>query len=224
MLAHSKIRMDDGRELIEDWTLETDGHGNFRLEHTNNHELGKEAVLLDGILFTRHRWGTFLERGADPKEAERLREEAWGVLASYLDLLQAWLDVRRENGRLVLSKARKPHSDARRHGDRPERRWRDTVKVQALRGWVLLDGEVATDAELRASYSFRRDDVEGKADLEYTRYLTRGSPIIARPDSVPSPIRLRLEPERKKLLGKPKRKPGAPPPAPPRPPGSRKPQ
>ena len=201
MLGHSRIRMSDGAELIEDWTLEADGRGNWRLEHINNHELGKEAVLVEGVLYTRHRYGTFLSHPPERGESDRLREEAWNVLAAYLDMLHPWLDVRREGDRLVLRKAARRRHDALPETDRPERAWRDTVLVQDLSGWVLLDGDLATDAELHARYSFRRDKIQTSAELDYTRYLTRGSPTIAVPEAIPTPVRRRLEPERQKLLG-----------------------
>ena len=203
MLAHSKIRMSDGRDLVEDWTLEADGRGNFHLEHTNDHELGKEAVFLDGVLYTRHRYGTFLERGAEREFAAKLREEAWGVLGATLDLLSPWLDVAREGDRLALGKAPTRRAVGLRDSDLPERQWRRSVEVQSLKGWVLLDGDVPTDAELRATYSFLREGKSGRAELEYTRYLTRGSVSVDRPEAIPTPTRQRTEPDRQKLLGEP---------------------
>jgi hypothetical protein len=200
MLAHSRIGMSDGRELIEDWTLLADGRGNFRLEHTNNQELGKEAVFLDGVLYTRHRFGTFLDRGAERGEAKKLRDEAWGVLGAYLDLLQPWLEVRREDDRLRLKKAARRKAGPR-DTDRPERRWRDTVVARSLEGWVLLDGDVPTDAELHARYSFTKDGKTGTAEMDYTRYLTRGSPELEKPDAIPTPVLRRIEPDRQRLLG-----------------------
>jgi len=201
MLAHSRIRMADGKDLIEDWTLEADGRGNWRLVHDNNHEHGKEVVRVEDVLYTRHRYGTFLSRPARRAEADPLREGAWNVLAAYVDMLHPGLEVRREGDRLVLGKAARRH-DVAPQSDRPERRWRETVSVQELRGWVLLDGELPTDAELHARYSFSRGKVATSAELEYTRYLTRGSPTIAIPEAIPTPTRRRLEPERQKLLGK----------------------
>lgn len=203
MIAHSKIVMSDGRDLVEDWTLEADGHGNFHLEHTNNHDLGKEAVLLDGVLYTRQRYGTFLDRGAEREFAAKLREEAWRVLGATLDPLSPWLDVTREGDRLTLAKAPRRRAVPLPDSDFPGRSWRKTVLVSSLTGWVLLDGDVPTDAELRASWSFIRDGKPGRADLEYTRYLTRGSLSIPRPEAIPTPTRQRIEPDRQFLLGEP---------------------
>ena len=203
MLAHSRIRMSDGRDLVEDWTLEADGRGNYHLEHTNSADLGKEAVFLDGVLYTRHRFGTFLERGKERETADRLREEAWGVLGAYVEMLSPWLDITAEGGRLTLAKAPSRRAVALRDAELPQRQWRRTLEVQSLKGWVLLDGDVPTDAELRASYSFTRDGKAGRAELEYTRYLTRGVLDVARPQAIPTPTRRRIEPDRQRLLGEP---------------------
>jgi hypothetical protein len=201
MLAHSRLRVSDGRDLVEDWTLEADGRGNYHLEHTNNLELGKEVVFLDGVLYTRHRFGTFLDRGTDRETAARLREEAWAVLGAYLEVLAPWLDSRRDGDRLTLARAPSRRAIALEDENFPERQWRKTVEVQALEGWVLLDGDVPTDAELRARYSFVRDGKTARTDVEYTRYLTRGALQVARPDAIPTPTRRRIEPDRRRLLG-----------------------
>jgi hypothetical protein len=210
MLARSRLRVSDGRDLVEDWTLEADGRGNYHLEHTNNLELGKEVVFLDGVLYTRHRFGTFLDRGADRETAARLREEAWTVLGAYLEVLAPWLDSRRDGDRLTLTRAASRRAVVLENENFPERQWRKTVEVQALEGWVLLDGDVPTDAELRARYSFVRDGKTGRTDLEYTRYLTRGALRVARPEAIPTPTRRRIEPERQRLLGDAPARPGAP--------------
>ena len=92
----------DGARIAIAFGFEVDARGNYHLEHTNNQELGNEAVYLDNVLYTRQRYGTFLERGADRIDTAR----GPPLARARIDRQQVGID---------------PDAHAARRGDLPQR-------------------------------------------------------------------------------------------------------
>jgi hypothetical protein len=200
--AHTLLAPDGTTDtLVQDVRLAVGADGDFHLIDDNDADLGREAVWVDGVLYTRHRYGRFLLRDDGEQAAPALRDEPWTTLRATLDLIGHGIDIAPRSGGLAIRRAEPPRPAPRQAtGDK---RWRESVDVGSAEGSVEVAGGVPVSADLRARYTFTKD---GKgvitADVEYRHRLEQGAQVVTPPtDAVPTPVRRSLEDERRHLLG-----------------------
>lgn len=216
MKSTMKITGASAETLDEDFALAIDGNGAFTLLHNNSRDYGKDVVFVGPDLYIRPRYGKYVHRPAEQGEGERLRDETYGALAAYLEVVGFALEPRAEDvqvaGRaakkLTLSLgAGKPASQPEAH---PERKWRETVTPGVIDGVIVLDEKTAAplSANLHIAYKFVRDGAPVEVDLTLTmdvKDIGTAQKIAApAPEAfVEVPVRARPMVERDELLGKP---------------------
>jgi hypothetical protein len=197
-------------ELSETYRLDTDGRAALHLWHDNDHGTGAEAVLSDGLLYVRPRYGRFVKRRPEGDEVDRLRAQVEGVPAGYLELLQPWLVIR-EKGRSEVSgrPAIKLELKAAPNAAPPKeseatRKWRQTLKVEYLEGELVVDAQtgIPVEGRLDAAYRFEREGEKApvKVTLAYKQWSDVPEAILAPPDAIDEPRRTRPILERNQLL------------------------
>jgi len=218
--ATSSLKMEPtgkpAEQLEETYRLDSDGKGALHLVHNNARD-GLEAVVDNGVVYVKPRYGHWTRRRPEGDDVARLRENVEGVAGAYLELLQRWLEVKevargdyaerseagidgRQVVRLKLSARRSPASGEEKL---PYKKWRDTLKVQRLDGEWTLDATSGAPlgGRLEASYTFERSDLKGPivTTLKYEQHTAPAAPIVA-PDDALEPRRPRPLLEREQLL------------------------
>src|SRR5689334_21521814 len=82
------------RTLEETFAVRSDGRGAVQLTHENSRGNGFEAVAAGSDLYVKPRYGKFVRRKREGDELVRLRATAETPAASYLRLLQRFVQVR----------------------------------------------------------------------------------------------------------------------------------
>lgn len=200
---HLHTRAWDGETLeterAETATLEVDAKGQYRLVHNIGEDKGKEVTWVGGRFYTRHRYGTFLNRDDGARQAPRLRDEVWQTFAAQLDVLAPGIDVIESNGHVVIRKAAQPARPVSQSA--AAKKWRETVVVESAEGQVTEEAGLPIAVTLRAAYAFHKEGHRPKIAIEYRHTVERASPIIAPPEEyLPTPVTRTLEPERRRLL------------------------
>jgi hypothetical protein len=205
-----------GETLDEDVTLSVDDKGDFHLVHDNSRDYGKEVILIGDDLYIRPRYGKLVQRPAEKGEGYRLRDEAYGTLAAYLDVVGHALAAKsftkgttagKPSLEVVLGVASEPRKIEPASADHPERKWRETVTAGTIEGTVTLDEATAVPlaANLKLGYKFVRDGQPIDTELTLTMAVEPADEKIAppAPDAyVQIPSRPRPTLERDQLLGK----------------------
>ncbi len=195
-------------------------HETFRLDagaaqlhvlHENDHDDGLEAIVTNGKLYVRPRYGKFVARRAEATEVAHLRSNVEGVAAAYLRLVGPWLSLCVAqatvlNGRSVrvVQIARRDSPDRSLRGHDSEASWRDGVDVTQLGGEFVVDASTGLpiDGHLDATYTFTRSDLSGpvSAQLHYEQKSTAVPEAIAAPNEVTTLKRPRPLLDRQALL------------------------
>jgi hypothetical protein len=139
--------------------LRMDDKGNFAAEKNTHPRYGSEVVWVDGWLYSRQRSSWFIKRRPRRGEPEALADRLYGLLPAYIELLDRFLKLERDDKgqasgkiNLRLSALPNPAPAAKElAGD-----WRKTIAIKALEGRVTLDGRsgVPLQAELEARWIF----------------------------------------------------------------------
>lgn len=210
--SHVAITAEQPETLDEDTTLEVAGDGQFHLLHLNSRDYGQDVVLSGGNLFVRPRYGKYVRRPPEPGEPERLRDEALGTLAAYLDVVGFALEAK--GGKATTAAGRPALEVALGQGagkapaasdDFPERKWRETVVPVSIEGSVTLDQAtgvpLAADVHLRYKHTRAGQTVE--TALALTLAVEAGATVAAPAQGtwVDVPVRERPVLERDQLLG-----------------------
>ena len=196
----------DKQDTLEDsWRLEIDGQGGSSILHENSKGYGFESVIAGGAVYIRPKYGRFVKRAPEGDEVERARDEAQGVLASWLSVLGRFA-ARKDAGATTFA-GRPAHkvelsllsSPARLRDGDPAHAWRRDMKVSVLSGEVLVDEKSGAPlhAVLDASYTAERGG-ESKTEIQVS-LAYRGeiesvgaiTAIAAPADFVPAPVRVR---------------------------------
>jgi hypothetical protein len=210
--ATSSLKMQPPGSPVEDleetYRLDSDGKGALHLVHNNARD-GLEAVVDNGVVYTKPRYGHWTRRRPEGDDVARLRENVEGAAGAYVELLARWLEVKEVargdvDGhpavRLALSARRAPASGNEKL---PYKKWRDTVKVERLDGEWTLDAASGAPlgGRLEASYTFERSDLKGPVvtTLKFEQRSAPAAPIVA-PDDAVEPRRARPMLERDQLL------------------------
>jgi hypothetical protein len=214
--------------IVQSFHFDADGKGAFHLTHDLDHPnalaarddgskepvekvdpmaQGMEAVMLDGHLYLRPRYGRFIDRRPEPGEPATLRALGERVVGDDVELLAPFVTIEERGAGEVLG--RRTHKlalslKAGAHGEKsddPARAWRASMTVSELQGTLELDAEtgVPRSATLEARYRMQRAD--GPIDVHLTLQETprAAAPIVA-PDAVPAPRRPHPIVERNQLL------------------------
>jgi hypothetical protein len=195
--ARSSLKMEPpGRpaeQLEETYRLDSDGKGAVHLVHDNARD-GLEAVIENGVVYTKPRYGHWTRRRPEGDDVTRLRENVEGVAAAYVELLARWLEVKEvargevdghQAVRLALSARRSPASGGETLA---YKKWRETVNVRNLDGEWTLDAATGAPlgGKLEASWTFERSDRKGPtvATLKFEQHESPAAPIVAPDDAV----------------------------------------
>ncbi len=190
--------------LRETFRLDAGAHGQLHLLHENDHDDGLEAIVVDGRLYVRPRYGKFTVRRAEAEELVRLRGNVEGVAAGYVRLLEPWLRLTVNKNVVHMSLRGSPDQSLRDHDQSVGRAWRDSVTVSQLDGEFTVDSATGLplDGHLDATYAFTRGDSPGAvtAQLKYEQKSTPTPEAIAAPNEVATLKRLRPLLDRQTLL------------------------
>jgi hypothetical protein len=232
----SKVAVTEGGKAVEglDETahIALDADGNFEATLDNSREYGRHALYVDGVMYLRPRFGKYHQRPpADDDEPARVRDEIYGNLAAYLELLGPRIEVSdggalevagRSARRITLSAA--PAERPRPAERLSQRKWRESAVVRDVSGVVVLDREagVPLHASVEGAVGFTRDGRTFEMRLSLSHEL--GSigtveAVVAPPaeETMPTPQRPSEIEERDALLqglAAPAEAPAPPPPRP----------
>ena len=198
-------------ELLEEtYRVNADGHGAVHLWHDNSRGQGTEAIITEGTLYVRPRYGRFVRRRPEGDELDRLRAQVEGVPAGYVELLAPFLTVQelgpaRVSGRPALRLALKvsPTASAPKESE-PGRRWRESLRILSVEGELTLDTQtgIALEARLEARYAFAGPNERGPVvvTLGYKQWGETPEAVLAPADALETPRRVRPMIERNSLL------------------------
>lgn len=212
--------------------------GRLALRKDTHDQYGLELRWLDGWLYLRQRWNRFLRRRPlDAQEPLRLADRAYGLLPDELELLgrslalgtaRAVTVLGRAAWQVVLARAESAKDavpgDPDPRDDQPARRWRRSLRVEALSGTASIDRLTGAPllARLRARCSFaspagpsgptglpalaRAGGARGWLEIELEQQIAElgGDAVVVAPlpeEVVADPRGRRLEVERQMVLG-----------------------
>ena len=150
------------RTVIQQLDMSVDQKGRFAAAKNTGKQHGQEVIWTGTWLFPRMRHGKFLQRRARAGEPKEIADRMAGYLPAYVKLLAPSMRLESQGETtyqqrkvlrlslvLSLSPARRPNSSG-------SRRWRQLIKVQSLKGLVLLDAAtgVPLSLDLSAAWSF----------------------------------------------------------------------
>lgn len=219
------------RAVEEQLRLSVDAQGSRAGRKQTHKQHGEEFVWIDGVLYSRSRYGRFVRRRAPSKVAEDRADRTYGLLPAYIELLGRFIAVARGDTRRVgdrpavhitLSLRAPPAAPLSAAGG-PARRWRQQIVVKGLKGTALLDEATGAPllVKLDARWTFvppaRADRTTGiptaldtgrtgQMTLAFEQRVTNIGKVakIAAPaedDVLTDPRRLRLERERQFVAG-----------------------
>jgi hypothetical protein len=211
--------------------LSVDSNGGFAGRKNTHRQYGNEVIWTGRKLYSRSRYGKFLERDpSDPDEPKRIAERIYGLLPAYLRLLEPAIELEsgghgtragRKAERLRLERTAEPSE--RPQATSPAREWRETVEVQSLSGIAWLDEQsgAALKVSLDARWTYALPagpppesgvpeqldpKARGTMRLRLSQFIDQiGSvPLVSAPArrvTVSDERRLRLEIERQMVVG-----------------------
>jgi hypothetical protein len=179
--------------LNESFKLDADGKGAVHVIHDNARD-GLEAVIANGTIYVKPRYGHWTKRKAETEDVERLRENVEGVAAAYLELLEGALQVKEAgrtevNGRSAVRLQLSASGSQRGPSESlPYKKWRETIKVGNVNGEWLLDASSGAPlaGKMEASYTFERSGEKGPiaVTLTWEQQLSQAEPIVPPADAV----------------------------------------
>jgi len=218
MEAHSSLSAaladSPAEELTEDVKLEIDAKKQFHLIRENSRQYGYEIYFLDNQIYFHPRYERFEKRPAEGGEQEEFLNQGFSQLAASYEVLGRFIALKdlgtvQEAGRsgrkigLILSAhpaqppTISPHST-------PDQKWRDTVQVSSLSGFVVLDEKTAVllHGELKAHYSFLKEGKTAQVDLNVTQQITAIGldPGLSAPTAQDYPMLTHYEAQKAALL------------------------
>ncbi|MCS6914034.1 MAG: hypothetical protein RMK29_06665 [Myxococcales bacterium] len=158
--------------MKEESLIESDGRGGLHVLHNNDHGLGSEAVLVDGVLYVRMRYAPYLRRRPEGDEVARLLAAAGDTAGALIQALAAWIKIDaveqaqvagRPAFKLTLSRQPSAQKDLRmmQAALPPAKLWRKAISVQSLEGAAVVDAQQGVLLGLRLAASFQAPRGEG---------------------------------------------------------------
>jgi len=154
-------------QLTDETTIELGAGDSFHALYNNSADYGREVVFDAGALFLRPRYAKWHRRAPnDEHEAPALRDQLYAVLGDYFDVVAHAAEVTdkgavkaagRDGRRVELKLDPSPRKAPRQV--LTQRKWRESVTVQALSGDAILDADhgIPLQARFTATFTFSRD-------------------------------------------------------------------
>lgn len=167
----SSVKLTEAGKVVMDYSDTTsivfDAKGNYHAKLDNSKEYGREVFFVDGTLYLRPRFGKFHRRApAERSEPGKVRDDIFATLAANWELLhnraeltaRDTVQVSGRNGRKVEINSA-PEAKDRPREKHEHRKWRESIKVAAVTGWVVIDSESGAPlrGKLEGKLSFQRD-------------------------------------------------------------------
>jgi len=215
----SRIEVKEGDTVVESLSDETlveiSADGDYHARYDNSADYGREVIWQGGAMFLRPRYAKWHRRPpTDEQEPIAVRDQMYAVAGDYFDLVAHAAEVsdkgaaevagrsgRRVEIKLDPSPARPPAQPL------TQRKWRESVTVQALEGEAVLDAESAIPLQARfaAKVTFNRDGRTFTMSLEVGQELAaigQAVALVTPPpeEVVTTPERSRETDERDALL------------------------
>ena len=200
--------------IADKTVIAVDEKGHFRAEVDNNRDYGRHAIFVAGSLYLRPRYGKYHKRTPNtPEEPAELLDEIYSTSSAYFDLLWTGAELsdrgpasvgNRATRKIEISKAPSP-------ADRPtesvtQRKWRETVVVDAVKGEIVLDAATGAplSVNLEGEIRYVRESVQHAMKLAVRHQIEPGPvPPIEPPaedQTVSAPTVSGEVAERRKLL------------------------
>jgi len=154
-------------QLSDETTIELGAGDAYHAAYANTADYGREVIFEGGSLFLRPRYAKWHRRAPnDEHEAAAIRDHMYAVLGDYFDVVAhaaevsakgatkaAGRDGRQVEIKLAPSPGKPPKQVL------TQRKWRESVTVQALTGEATLDADTAIPLHARfsATFTFVRD-------------------------------------------------------------------
>ncbi len=183
----STIEVKEGDKVvqhIEDTTLidyRADGQFHARLD--NDHDYGREAVFVGGTMYVRPRHSKYNKRApTSDDEPLEVRDEIFGTLGAQLELVGFAAELSGGAGTQVGGRQAKeidlaldPHPGKPPKQTLPQRKWRASIHVTALKGKLLVDAEngAPLKGDLDAALTFTRDGHDYTMTLHVTHEIDK---------------------------------------------------
>lgn len=215
----SRLEVQEGGKVVESLSDETtlafgDG-GAFHAVYANSADYGREVVFDGTTLLLRPRHARWHRRAPnDEREPIELRDQLFAVAGDYFDVVAHAAEVSDKGAAQVAGRAgRRVEIKLDPSPGKPpaqpltQRKWRESVTVQALDGEAILDAETAAplQARFRATFTFVRDGRTFTQTIDVGHELTAigQAPTLPAPppeEIVATPERSREVDERDRLL------------------------
>lgn len=203
----------DELELV--WAPSSPATPRLRLRQSNDHERGREVILVDGRLHTRQRHRPWVHYPVETDLHERWLDDAQRAVHDVVELAAPRLRIDAQTTdrpgfdgaavALKLGLAEATNATLQRSGS--VSRWRGQAEVQQVSGEIVLDATTGAwlSANVDVQYALEAADgrtLRGAVHLEGTvEPLPEGGVDIRAPaDSEPLAERTRLQAERQELL------------------------
>jgi hypothetical protein len=215
----SRIEVKEGDTVVEtlsdETVLEYAADGQYHAKYDNSADYGREVLWQAGALYLRPRYARWHRRPpTNDSEPQTIRDQMYAVAGEYFDLVAHAAEVTDKGAATVAGRGgrrveiklapspRKPAAQVL-----TQRKWRETVTVQALTGEAVLDAEAALplSARFAATLAFSRDGRSFTMTLEVGHEVTSVGQAVALvtpppEEVVDTPQRSREVDERDQLL------------------------
>jgi hypothetical protein len=203
--------------LADSTTIDLARDGTYHATYENaapdGTEYGREVVYLGGTLYLRPRFARWHARGPETDvEPADIRDQLASALGAHVALYAHGLELSdkgnvqeagRTGRRIEVKKAPSPRPAPR--AELSQRSWRETARVDAAAGEVVLDDATGLPlrAHLDATVGFMRDGKPLTMHLTIDHAVVPGTVAVAKPDDdqvVATPTRMREVDDRNLLL------------------------
>jgi hypothetical protein len=191
-------------QLSDTTTIELGAGESFRAVYENSADYGREVIFEGGHLFLRPRYSKWHRRAPnEPAEPAHTRDQMYAVLGDYFAVVAHAAEVTdkgpakaagRDGRRVEIKLDPTPAKPAAQV--LTQRKWRESVTVQALEGDAVLDADSAAplQARFKATFTFSRDGRTFTQTLEVGQEVTGVGSAVAL--VTPPPEEVVVTPER----------------------------
>jgi hypothetical protein len=192
-----------------------DGARNYRVAELNDRDGGRDVVLTGRDLFVALRYGKMIRRVAEEPEPTKLLEEALGAPWAAWEVVQPYAAIQRAGPQTVAGRPATEYklSRAAARTEHPAaqapatglRAWRASIVVTELGGHALVDDATGAllQVDVTARFTAKREgrDLAGAVEVHGALSDVAATAAIAPPAFEDLPLRQRIVPEQKDLLG-----------------------
>ncbi|RMH37526.1 MAG: hypothetical protein D6689_20905 [Deltaproteobacteria bacterium] len=181
---------DEVERLSDETSIDYRDAGAFAARLDNSRDYGRHVVFVGGELYLRPRYGKYHRRPpVDRDEPARILDDIYATFGDTFALVAPAVDpvdrgpvtvAGRPARRIELARAARPRP---RHEDDPARAWRETIVVDHVDGYAVVDDATGAvlDGRIAARLAFSRDGRPFDMEVAAAHQVEPGAPDAIAP-------------------------------------------